>query len=111
MASLGTLAALPARPATFDYASADTQTYIPSSPYTATLKAQSMPEPLQPTTPPAFGTEFIAVQVLLMLGAMLVLLRAAPPAPVVIDTARQALAAALARSRTRSTIARSPFDL
>ncbi len=108
MISLGSLVALPARPASvLDVVPLDTAPSFATSPYETLLEAQAFASPAPLDT----AADTFAIQVSLLLFAIVFLLNWAPPAHVAIRWARQTVAAAVARSRTRSTIARNPFDL
>ena len=112
MTTFGTIIALPARPSTVTEVTvpADPLITATKSPYATLIEAQTLPAQEFTTIPATLGTNILALQTLILLTAMLIVLRWAPPAPVVLRKLRQA-AAALARSRTRVTIARNPFDL
>ena len=82
-----------------------------ASAFTTALEAGLGPAPAQSGTDIKPEAHTITIQVVLLVVLILLVLRPLPSARVVLRRGRHAALAALARSRTRDTIARSPFDL
>ncbi len=86
-------------------------TTVASSPYDSALVAQTLSLPYTSKETSETNTAIVTVQLAAILAIVLVFLRSVPSAMTVLRLVNHALAAALAKPRTRSIMARSPFDL